>query len=216
VQAFGDRLKATSGAALGPDGADYLERMQGAAKRMQTLITDLLAFSRVSTRTEPPTAVDLHAVVQEVLSDLEVRIQELSAEVLIGDLPTIEANRTQMRQLFQNLIGNALKFQRPGQHPVVKVNALHVEGGAAGEPAWRITVEDNGIGFDQQHGDRIFGVFQRLHTRAEYEGTGIGLAVCKKIAELHGGSITATGSPGSGAVLTVTLPEGLVRMETAA
>jgi PAS domain S-box-containing protein len=215
VQAFGDRLKATSGAALGSDGADYLERMQSAAKRMQTLISDLLSFSRVSTSKETATLVDLQEVTQEVLSDLEVRIQEIHAEVLVGKLPAIEGNRTQMRQLFQNLIGNALKFQRTNERPLVKVSAQFVP--PPGGPAvWQIVIQDNGIGFEQQYADRIFGVFQRLHSRAEYEGTGIGLAVCKKIAELHHGTITATSSPGRGATFTLTLPATIASEEIAA
>ena len=130
-----------------------------------------------------------------------MRIDEVQATVEIGDLPTIEADPLQMRQLLQNLIGNALKFRRDDEPPVVRVTA------EKGDGLWRITVADNGIGFDRRQAERIFGVFQRLHGRTAYEGTGIGLAICRKIAERHGGTITADGVPGAGATFTVTLPE---------
>jgi PAS domain S-box-containing protein len=206
VQAFGDRLRAVAGPALTGDGDEYLERMQNAAKRMQVLISDLLAFSRVTTKTEPPVSVDLQSLVGEVLSDLEVRISELNADVQVSSLPAIQANRTQMRQLFQNLIGNALKFHKEGESPVVHVSAELRESGSNAHSEWSMTVKDNGIGFEQQYSDRIFGVFQRLHSRSEYEGTGIGLAVCKKIVELHGGDISVESSPGHGTTFTLTLP----------
>ncbi|MBI5014947.1 MAG: PAS domain S-box protein [Deltaproteobacteria bacterium] len=208
VQAFGDRLKAKHGDALGDQGRDYLERMQNAAQRMQCLIEDLLTFSRVTTKARPFETVDLAQVAREVLSDLEVRIEQTGARVDLGPLPTLEADPLQLRQLLQNLIGNALKFRRPGEAPVVRVSAESAEasGGPAGEPRLCLSVEDEGIGFDPKYADRIFGVFQRLHGRGEYEGTGVGLAVCRKIAERHRGSIAAQGRPGQGARFVVTLP----------
>ena len=211
VQAFGDRLISKYAEVLDERGLDYLSRMQDAAERMQTLIQSLLSFSRIGTNAEPHVPVDLDAVVQEVVGDLEVRIQETGAKVEVGDLPTIEADPTQMRQIFQNLIGNALKYRREGVATVVRVSAEVLDGAAGpldGTPTklCRIRFEDNGIGFEPQFADRIFGIFQRLHGRGEFEGTGVGLAICRKIAERHGGTISAEGRPGAGSCFTVTLP----------
>jgi len=204
VQAFGDRLRTKSSAQLGPEGLDYVDRMLNAAARMKTLINDLLTFARVTSRAQPFTPVDLQAVAEQVISDLETRIEEASAKVNVGPLPTIDADVTQMRQILQNLIGNALKFSKPGQSPEVDVQA-HVVG--HGQAALvNLSVRDNGIGFDEKYSDRIFTVFQRLHGRQEYEGTGIGLAVCRKIAERHRGSIVASSKLGEGSTFTVTLP----------
>jgi two-component system sensor kinase FixL len=202
ILAFGDRLDERCGAALGEEGRDYLFRMQNAAERMRQLIDDLLVFSRVTTRGQPFAPVDLSVVAHQVLSDLDVTIEKTAGRVEIGPLPTIEADATQMRQLLQNLIGNALKFRRPEEPPRVRVAAELIDGGAQ----CRLTVTDNGIGFDEKYLDRIFTIFQRLHSRHEYEGTGVGLAICRKIAERHGGTITASSRPGQGAVFVVTLP----------
>jgi signal transduction histidine kinase len=185
--------------------------MQAAAGRMRSLINDLLTFSRVETKAQPFRPVDLGRVAREVLSDLEGRIEQTGARVEVDGLPTVEAEPTQMRQLLQNLIGNALKFHRPGEPPVVQVHgrpalAPEGEGDAADPTLCRIAVQDNGIGFDEKYLDRIFGVFQRLHGRGEYEGTGMGLAICRKIVDRHGGSITARSAPGHGATFLVTLP----------
>jgi two-component system sensor kinase FixL len=210
IQAFGDRLKMTCDGELGEEGRDCLRRMQSAAGRMQTLINDLLRFSRVESKARPFVRVDLGAVAREVVSDLEVQIERAGAVVEVGPLPTVEADPLQMRQLMQNLIGNSLKYRRPEASPVVKVYGAGCEDDlqrdGAGRPC-QILVEDNGIGFDEKYLDRVFTVFQRLHGRTEYEGTGIGLAVCRKIVERHGGSITARSAPGRGATFIVTLPE---------
>jgi signal transduction histidine kinase/cell division protein FtsB len=213
IQAFGDRLKLKYGESLTNEGKDYLDRMQKAAQRMQTLINDLLAFSRVTSQAQPFTPVNITNVLQEVLSDLEVHIQKVSAQIEIGDLPTINADPSQMRQLLQNLISNALKFRREEEAPVVKIWGQLLE---RDEPLWtqelsarpmcQIMVQDNGIGFDEKYLDRIFTVFQRLHGRNEYEGTGVGLAICRKIVERHGGTITAKSILGQGATFIVTLP----------
>lgn len=205
IQAFGQRLKATYGDVLNEQGQDYLERMQNAAQRMQALIDDLLALSRVATRALPFTPVNLTQIAQEVLSDLEVLIQQTDGRVMLCELPTIDADAMQMRQLLQNLIGNALKFHRQHEFPIVKIYSQNIIKEKAGEQC-EIIIEDNGIGFDEKYLDRIFNVFQRLHSRSEYEGTGMGLAICRKIAERHGGSITAVSKPGQGAKFIVTLP----------
>lgn len=201
IQAFGNLLESEYGDKLG-DGLDYLVRMQGAASRMSTLIQDLLAFSRVSTQPNTRTDVDLNSVIADVVSDLEMRVADTKATVKIGKMPHVIADPTHMRQLFQNLIGNALKFHRPGELPVVEVSAT------TNKQHHEIRVKDNGIGFDVKYLDRIFAVFQRLHGREAYEGTGIGLAVCRKIVERYNGTITAESQKNSGSVFIVRLPIG--------
>jgi signal transduction histidine kinase len=187
--------------------------MQAAAHRMHVLINDLLTFSRVTSKAQPFVPVDLGRVAREVLTDLEVRIQQTGGRVETGDLPTIDADPLQMRQLLQNLVGNALKFHRPDEPPVVRVTAA-VEGDG-GRPQARLVVEDNGIGFDMKYLDRIFTPFQRLHGRTEYEGTGMGLAVCRRIVERHGGTLRAESVPGQGARFTALLPVHQTRGESA-
>lgn len=204
IQAFGDRLRARHGESLSPDGLDYLTRMQQAASRMQSLINDLLTFSRIANRSQPFTPVDLNVVAREVLSDLETRVARSGAQVQLGPLPTVAADPLQMRQLLQNLIGNALKFHRPDVAPLVRVGAA-----PAGPERWAISVADNGIGFDEKYLDRIFTVFQRLHGREQFEGTGMGLAICRRIVERHGGALVAHSTPGEGATFVVTLPARL-------
>ncbi len=199
IQAFGDRLRMKYAEQLG-DGADYLSRMQSAAGRMHALINDLLTFSRVTSKAQPFVPVNLATVATEVVSDLEARIDQTGGRVEVGDLPEIEADPTQMRQLFQNLLGNALKFHRPDAAPVVKVH------GATRDGTFTLEISDNGIGFEEKYLDRIFTPFQRLHSRQEYEGTGMGLAVCRKIVERHGGTITARSAPDAGTTFRVELP----------
>ena len=221
IQAFGDRLKIKCEAVKLEEGRDYLERMQSAAARMQTLINDLLAFSRIIRASQPFTRVDLEAVTREVLGDLEHRIERTKATVQVGKLPMIDADPLQMRQLLQNLIGNALKFHAAGAVPVVKIDAQLVTREQIREDAvfknppptaspddkfCALTVQDNGIGFEEQYLEKIFAVFQRLHGRSEYEGTGVGLAVCRRITDRHGGLITAQSKPGEGATFVVILP----------
>ena len=207
IVVFGERLKEKNSEALGSEALDYLERMQKAAGRMQTLINDLLTFSRVTTKAHPFAPVNLAEIAGEVVNDLEGRIELVKGRVELGALPVIDAEALQMRQLLQNLIGNALKFRRPEEPPVVKVEAQIIS--APDTPAKKLcqlTISDNGIGFDEKYLDRIFNVFQRLHTRNEYEGTGMGLAIVRKIALYHGGDITAKSKPGQGATFILTLP----------
>lgn len=215
IQAFGDRLKAKLDVLGIQEGREFLERMQNAAARMQRLINDLLTFSRVisSKSDQPFVSVNLAQVTKEVLSDLEVRIEQTKAHIDVSHLPTIQADPLQMRQLLQNLIGNALKFQPPDGKPQIQIHAQTVRkpynGEAAGgteQELCEITIKDNGIGFDERYSEKIFAMFQRLHGRTEYEGTGVGLAVCRRIADRHGGTISAKGKPGEGATFTVTLP----------
>jgi light-regulated signal transduction histidine kinase (bacteriophytochrome) len=200
IQAFGDRLNTKYETKLDNQGQDYLTRMLNATKRMQTLINDLLTYSRVTTQAKPFDKVDLSETLKEVIDDFQFRIKETKGRLEIGELPTIEADPTQMRQLLQNLIDNCLKFHKQEEPPTVKVHGKIVG------KNYKLFVEDNGIGFDEKHRERIFTIFQRLHGRLEYEGTGIGLAVCRKIMERHGGEITAKSKPGHGSTFIITLP----------
>ncbi|PZO42231.1 MAG: hypothetical protein DCF19_08080 [Pseudanabaena frigida] len=204
IQAFGDRLKSTCNDGLNEKGQDYLERMLNAAGRAQVLINDLLSFSRVTTQAKPFAPVNLSEILDGVLSDLEIRIEQTGAAVEIDRLPVIDADAMQMRQILQNLIGNALKFRQEGLAPLVQVRSRMLTN--HGEECCEIHVIDNGIGFEQKYTDRIFQIFQRLHGRGTYEGTGIGLAICRKIAERHGGSLVAESKPNQGATFIFTTP----------
>ena len=211
VIAFGERLETKYADTLGEQGKDYLSRMKSATRRMQTLINDLLTYSRVSTKAQPFVLVNLAEITREVLADLETRIAEVKAKIEVGELPVVEADPLQMRQLMQNLIGNALKFHKPEEPPTVTIssgapNPADGPGSSPDHMMMDIVVQDDGIGFQPRYVDRIFGTFQRLHGRNEYEGTGIGLSVCRKIAERHGGSIKAEGEPDQGARFIVSLP----------
>ena len=199
VRTFTERVSDTEAENLSERGQDYLRRANASAARMQVLIEDLLRFSRVTTHARAFSPVDLAAVTADVLDDLSEQVGHAEARVQVGALPTIRADAPQMRQLLQNLISNALKFRRDGVALVVRV-----DGELRGD--WlTLTVADNGIGFEPQYAQRIFRVFERLHGRGTYPGTGIGLALCRKIAERHGGTVVATGVPGEGATFTVTM-----------
>lgn len=204
IMAFGDRLQRHGGPALDERSLDYLERMLNAAGRMRHLIAGLLEFSRVTTKGKPFETVALHDVVQEVLVDLEELIRESKGQIEIGELPLVTADRLQMRQLFQNLIVNGLRYQVVGQEPHITISSQE-----GVDSTWEIMVSDNGIGFDEKYLDRIFIPFQRLHARDEYEGTGMGLAICEKIVKRHNGRITARSSEGQGATFIVHLPSPL-------
>lgn len=213
IQVFGDRLKHKSADQLDPTALDYLERMQNAANRMQRLIKDLLTFSKVSNNPELFAPVDLNTIVGEVISDLEGTIELCEGKINTGLLPLVTADATQMYQLFQNIIGNALKFRRPEARPEVSISWINSDvfqtktSSTIRPEFYEIAILDNGIGIDPQYADKIFVPFQRLHGKSEYEGTGIGLAVCRKIMERHGGKITLTPPiSGPGVIFTIYLP----------
>jgi PAS domain S-box-containing protein len=215
IQAFAGCLIEEQATTLNDEGRNYLDRIQNAATRMTTLVSDLLEFSRISSKGKPFVPVNLNEVVAGVLSDLETRIAKTHGKVEIVTLPTVASDSTQMRQLFQNLIGNALKFHRKDVPPVVRVSAEIIDSLGANPDAngrtqtaatCRISFADNGIGFDEKYLDRVFTIFQRLHGRGDYEGTGIGLAVCRRIVERHNGTITARSQPGHGSTFVVTMP----------
>ncbi|GLU51446.1 PAS domain S-box protein [Dyadobacter frigoris] len=215
IQSFGNLLSSRYNKDLG-EGIHLIERMQTAANRMSVLIQDLLTFSRISTKQDNTERIPLSKVVDAVLSDLELTIEETGAAIAVNQLPVINGDESQLGQLFQNLISNALKFKHPNIAPIIKISAdsihayqlpTNVKPAKAAANYSRIKVSDNGIGFDQKYADRIFQVFQRLHGRSEFAGTGIGLAICEKVASNHGGAISATSQPENGAVFTIYLPE---------
>jgi len=213
IQAFGDRFLRKYAKDLEPGGTDYISRMLTSAERMRCLINDLLSFSRVSSRTQPPLPIALNPIVGDVLSDLELQIAQSDAQIVVQTLPELKGDGTLFRQLFQNLIVNALKFRRTDVTCRIDIFArpwseidtdedLPVPKGLG----WRIVVGDNGIGFEQQYAERIFELFQRLHGRSEYEGTGFGLAICRKIVRRAGGNIVARSEPGMGASFIIDWP----------
>jgi signal transduction histidine kinase len=208
IEAFGERLVNKYASILPEDGKMFVDRMQNAAGRMRKLINDLLSYSRVTTDAKAFQKISLTKVLTEVLSDLQIRIEETEATIEHGELPTIECEPMQMRQLLQNLIGNALKFRKPGVLPIINVSAevVHCAENDATPSHILLKISDNGIGFDNQFKDQIFTIFQRLHSRNEYEGTGIGLATVRKIVERHDGTINADGQLNIGATFHVTLP----------
>jgi PAS domain S-box-containing protein len=216
IQAFSGRLKQKLDAQLPELSNDYLGRIEQAARRMQNLINDLLMYSRIATAEHKYVRVNLTAVAHQVISDLEIRIEETGGSVDIGTLPTIEADQVHMRQLFQNLVANALKFHRPGVPPTVTLTANLVpsDGPATEPPLCRIVIADNGIGIERKYYERIFSIFERLHSRGEYEGTGIGLAVCRKIVEQHGGRIEIDSVVGQGTTFTILLPSAKPRKKS--
>jgi light-regulated signal transduction histidine kinase (bacteriophytochrome) len=210
IQAFSDRLETMFKDDLGEKGLDYIGRMKNAAQRMSNLINDLLEFSRVTTRGKDFDDTNLNEVVDDILSDLEIAIKESDAQIEVAELPVIQADKSQMQQLFLNLLSNAVKFRRQDVSPHIKISyeheAIFNEDHNAELSFQVITIKDNGIGFSQDYADKIFVPFQRLHGRSQYKGTGIGLSVCRRIAERHGGTITAQSKDGEGATFIIKLP----------
>ncbi|MFZ0388818.1 MAG: ATP-binding protein [Calditrichia bacterium] len=200
IHIFANLVLEKYAANVGATAQDYLIRMQHSIKRMQDLLNALLKYSRIETQALPFKTVDLQDTVQNALSDLEIVLEETGGRVDVGKMPSIEAEPDQMRQLFQNLIENALIYIQENKNPQVKIHSEIVEGYC------RIFVEDNGIGFNEKFTDRIFMPFERLHNRKDFRGTGMGLSICKKIAERHGGSITAKSRAGAGSTFIISLP----------
>jgi light-regulated signal transduction histidine kinase (bacteriophytochrome) len=205
IRVFANRLQEKHGAVLNDDARLHIDKIVSSAERMSGMINDLLEFSRLTEKAgnaqREPT--DLNEVMRGVLGDFELLIQQKGARLEIGHLPTIQAVSLQMTQLFYNLLSNALKFTRAGQVPHISVRCKEIE---EAPKRYEISVADNGIGFDQQYAEQIFEVFNRLNGRSEFEGSGIGLALCKRIAEAHNGSISAESVEGVGTVFKVVLP----------
>lgn len=207
IRAFSDRVRRKTAGSLDDESKDSLDRVDAAAERMQRLILDLLDLSRVTTKARPHTLINLKTEIDGVVDDLQARLEDSGGRVVYENLPRVTADQAQIRQLFQNLIANALKFRREGVPPVVTIEA---QPRSDGRVAFRVS--DNGIGFETKYADRIFVVFQRLHGRGEYEGSGIGLSIVRKIVEHHGGSIEAQGTPNEGAVFLFDLPGDLSKV----
>lgn len=209
IEAFSDRLLRKHGDLLPEDGKMFVDRMQNAAVRMRELINDLLGYSRITTNAKPFQKIEMREVLDGVLSDLQITLQESNGTVEVGEMPVVDADKTQMRQLFQNLLSNALKFRKPDVDPMIKISSdieLREKPNGDVEKLCVLLIADNGIGFENEYKDQIFTIFKRLHGRVEFEGTGIGLATCRKIVERHNGSIDADGVPDEGATFIIKLP----------
>jgi len=192
---------------------EYLERIQASVQRLHDLILGLLNFSRISTKTQPPQPVDLNETIKAVLSDLEFQLDQVDAVINVKELPTIVSDPLQTHQLFLNLISNSLKFRKPDTVTKIDIYSQDIYETATKSAkresvlkCFKIFVSDNGIGFDEKYIDKVFQPFQRLHPNDEYSGSGMGLAICRKILERHGGEITAKSAPGEGATFIITYP----------
>ena len=201
---FGDILKRECSEQLSEEGQEYVSKIQTSALRMQSLIKGILSLSKVHSQGQSFTTVNLNDLVSDVVSDLQDRLDDAQARVDVGTLPHISGDSVQLEQIFKNLIGNSLKFQHVDRPLVITISSMSLQDSA--ENCCQILLEDNGIGFLAKHQERIFGMFKRLHASQEYEGTGIGLALCQKILERHGGTISATGKKGEGAIFSIRLP----------
>lgn len=211
IQSFSQLLISRFAEELPGQAQDYLNRMERAATRMRTLVTDLLTFSRVSTRSKPFTEIDLEKEILDVISDLEIRIKETGGEIKTNGLPRLQGDPSQIRQLLLNIIGNGLKFHRPEIPPVININSRIFNKRDSGLSyrdinMLELIITDNGIGFDNKYAERIFEPFQRLHGVNEYDGSGIGLAICKKIVDRHQGKLSARSTPGEGTSFIIELP----------
>jgi PAS domain S-box-containing protein len=215
IQSFSSRLQSQYSDALDENGSFMLNRIQDAARRMSLLIDDLLTYSRLSNRMGDFEIVDLNKIIAEVTSDLEIGIQEQNASIETHNLSVVHGHPRQLVQLFQNLISNAIKYRKPDVSPVISITETHPDQEAlSGIPYLlrnrgysKITIQDNGIGFDEKYVERIFQMFQRLHGKSEYSGSGIGLASCKKVVQNHNGYITAQSVPGEGSSFIIYLPQ---------
>ena len=209
IQAFSERLETRFFDELGERGQQYIERIVNSSTRMRSLIDDLLNFSRVRTKAQPFEATDLNNPLADALDDLETSIAQAEAEVTAETLPTVDVDKTQIRQVFQNIVGNAIKFRDENRPLKVRITSEVIKGTTTGflnKKICRILVRDTGIGFDPKFSEKIFGVFERLHGRSEYSGTGIGLATCRVIVERHGGTLKADSQPGEGSTFEIMLP----------
>jgi PAS domain S-box-containing protein len=214
ISTFIERLKSRFEDVLGQEGNMYVSRILNSSNNMQTLLEDLLSFSRLSVNDKEFEMVSMKDCLNQVLSDLEIKIEESGASVRFDELPEIQAYPVQLKQLFSNLLSNGIKFKKQGQPPEIRITCGKARqedypdlSFTRGSNYFKITVEDNGIGFEQEFSERIFMIFQRLNGKSEFAGSGIGLSICKKIVENHHGFIFASGKPDQGATFTVLLPE---------
>ena len=207
IQAFSERIRKKCSTELPERGHDYLKHIEHSTQRMKSLIDGLLLYSRVSSKASPFESVNLLSITNSVLDDLALRIEKQNAILCVDpNLPSIEADPLQMRQLFQNIIGNSLKYHHQQHKPEISIEYKPFSDPTHDQSYIRITIKDNGIGFEEKYQHQIFDIFRRLHTRKQFQGTGIGLSICKKIVDRHRGTITAQGTPKKGAAFTITLP----------
>jgi two-component system CheB/CheR fusion protein len=209
VQTFANLIQTDYGDTLDPDVQQYLDRIEKAASRMSLLLSDLLAYSRIHTQTKTRQLVRVEGLIMDVLSDLDMIIEQSGAQVDVKVDVTIEVDPDQFRQILNHLVLNAIKFQIPESRPHIHITAPR-EADADGLGVCRIVVSDNGIGFDMKYAEKIFEPFQRLHGRHSYPGTGMGLAICQRIVERHQGTIRAESIPGKGSRFIVELPASVV------
>jgi len=214
IRTFSNRVITKYKDQLDAEGQMYIEKMQSACERMQNLINDILAFSKISNSKDSRIYSDMNLIVEEVLSDMDLQINEKKAKITINKLPKVPVYPGLIKPLFQNLINNSLKYSKKNTKPIINISG-HIEsldvpiGKRHGNKYARILIKDNGVGFEQQYAEQIFTMFKRLHGNAEYAGTGIGLAICKKIVEEHQGYISAKGKINKGATFTISLPAEL-------
>ena len=212
IRIFSERIAETYSEQIGSEGKMFIDKMQSACIRMQNLIDDILAFSKISVEKESLASIQLNTIVDEVVTDMEQKIREKNAKITVDKLPELHVNPERIKSLFQNLISNALKYAKKDVAPQITITSKldeplsKTENGINAKKFWRIIVKDNGIGFEQQYADQVFTMFKRLHAGPEYKGTGIGLAICKKIVEEHDGHISARSNVNEGTAFTISLP----------
>ncbi|HEV3249551.1 MAG TPA: ATP-binding protein, partial [Puia sp.] len=206
IRIFSDRLNLKYSDLLDEEGKNYLDRIQKVTQRMQALINDLLIFSKISVEKDLFLQSDLNKLVGDVLVDMEHSIMEKNAKISVDELPSLCVNPVLMQPLFYNLISNALKYCKKDADPLIRIRAEVNSEKNQENKYCRILVEDNGIGFDQKYAEQVFEMFRRLHPKSEFEGTGIGLALCKKIVEKHNGFISVRSKVDEGSVFIVSLP----------
>ncbi len=214
IQTFGELLQTRYQSSLDERGNDYIQRMRDAANRMQNLISELLSFSKVTFKTDVFKSVNLEEIVKQVIKDLDWQIEAKKAKITLSPLPTLEADPLQINQLIQNLVANALKFHQPGKPPLIRIYCNNKDNRPDQNNMFEIRIEDEGIGFDEKYLDRIFQPFQRLHPHNGIEGTGMGLAICRKIVDHHGGKITAKSKPNQGTIFIIRLPKEQIKPKT--
>lgn len=216
IRMFSDRLYSRYQEAMDDESKMYINRIQHSAESMQNLIKDILTFSKISIEQEAFQETNLHTLLDEVLIDISGYIKEKNATIVVGELPTLQVNPGLIKPLFQNIIHNALKYSKKDVAPLIRVSSRHCtdednEQRAASKKYCRIYIEDNGIGFEQKYAEQIFGMFKRLHSKNDFEGTGIGLALCKKIVEEHGGFISAKSTVNEGSTFIISLPLKVIK-----
>jgi PAS domain S-box-containing protein len=206
IQAFSKRLRTKCFQDQEQKGCVYLQQIEKAAQHMQMLLDSMLNYSRIATQPKAVSTINLNDIAKEVILDMDLFLRRENAVVTLNTLPSVPADYGQMYQLLKNLISNALKFHKPGQVPTISIYSRQSTS-EDNTRRWEVIVEDDGIGFDQKESGKIFNLFERLHSKDRFEGTGIGLSICKRIAERHGGEILATSTPGQGSKFIIRFPE---------